>query len=151
MPKAKAKKPAQASVPGPIAKPQASEAYLMVKESEPAFTAGISAVAVVNELEAEYSLSARDLADVLDITPKTFSRWKDREDAMSVQQADRIMIVLSILELGKSVLGSEGAVKKWIHEPVFSLDGKAPLDLIKTESGRRKVETALLQIRHGFC
>jgi putative toxin-antitoxin system antitoxin component (TIGR02293 family) len=110
----------------------------------------ISPMEVVIELTGSYGISTRDLANVLDITPKTFSRWNGRDDAMSEQQADRLMIVKSILDLGKKVLGSEENVKKWLHEPIFLLDGNAPLELIKTESGRRKVEAALQQIHHGY-
>jgi putative toxin-antitoxin system antitoxin component (TIGR02293 family) len=103
----------------------------------------------VKDLEDHFELSAKELAGVLDITPRTFSRWKGKPDAMSEQQADRMLILAGIFELGREVLGSEEEVKKWIREPIFALDGRIPLDLLKTESGRRKVESALHQIEHG--
>jgi putative toxin-antitoxin system antitoxin component (TIGR02293 family) len=105
---------------------------------------------VVRELTIQYEVPARDVADVLDITPRTFSRWKHSSKSLSDQQADRMMIVKSILDLGKTVLGSEEHVKDWLRKPLFLLDNQVPLDLMKTESGRRKVESALHQIHHGF-
>ncbi len=105
---------------------------------------------LVEEMAMGYEFTAQDLADVLDITPKTLSRWKGRSNVFSIQQADRMLIVKSILDLGKKVLGSEERVKDWIHQPVFALDGHLPIELFKTESGRRRVENTLHQIQLGI-
>lgn len=119
-------------------------------EKPSAKASGFGSLQVVKELSADFDLSAKDLAGVLDITPKTFSRWKGKENAMSEQQADRMLILKAIFDLGRKVLGSDANVKKWIREPVFSLDGLTPLSLLKTESGRRRVESVLHQIEYGF-
>lgn len=111
---------------------------------------GIKPLQVVKELTVDFDLSVKDVAGVLDVTPKTFSRWRGRDNAMSEQQADRMMVLKSIFDLGRKVLGSDASVKKWIREPIFSLDGQTPLNLLKTESGRRRVESVLHQIEYGF-
>jgi len=116
----------------------------------PGVGSGVKPFQVVKELATDFDLSVKDMAGVLDVTPKTFSRWKGRENAMSEQQADRMLILKSIFDLGRTVLGSDANVKKWIREPVFSLDGQTPLSLLKTESGRRRVESVLHQIEYGF-
>jgi len=105
---------------------------------------------IVKELTNDFDISVKDVAGVLDITPKTFSRWKITRNAMSEQQADRIVILKSIFDLGRKVLGSDAHVKKWMREPVFSLEGQIPLHLLKTESGRRRIESVLHQIEYGF-
>lgn len=105
---------------------------------------------VIKDLTDNFDISAKDMAGVLDITPKTFSRWKGRENPMSEQQADRMTILQAIFDLGRKVLGSDANVKKWIREPIFSLNGEIPLHLLKTESGRRRIESALHQIEYGF-
>lgn len=58
-------------------------------------------------------------------------------------------ILSSTLNLGKRVLGSEDEFRRWLNSPVFSLEGQKPTDLIKTESGRKRVESVLLQIEGG--
>ena len=112
--------------------------------------AGPKPFQVVKDLTANFDISAKDMAGVLDITPKTFSRWKGKENPMSEQQADRMFILQAIFDLGRKVLGSDENVKKWIREPIFSLNGEIPLRLLKTESGRRRIESALHQIEYGF-
>lgn len=105
---------------------------------------------IVKELTSDFDLSSKDMASVLDITSKTFSRWKIKGNAMSEQQADRMLILKSIFDLGRKVLGSDENVKKWIREPIFSLEGQIPIKLLKTESGRRRIESVLHQIEFGF-
>jgi putative toxin-antitoxin system antitoxin component (TIGR02293 family) len=111
---------------------------------------GFKPLKVVKQLAADYDLSLKDVAGVLDVTPKTYSRWRGRDSALSEQQADRTLILKAIFDLGSRVLGSDGNLKKWIREPVFSLDGQTPLKLLKTESGRRRIESVLHQIEYGF-
>ncbi len=105
---------------------------------------------VVKDLSMDFDITAIDMADILDVTPRTFSRWKKKGHAMSEQQTDRMSILKSIFDLGRKVLGSDVNVKKWVREPIFLLDGQIPLNLLKTETGRRRVESVLRQIEYGF-
>ena len=107
----------------------------------------------IKELNERYALTLRDIADILDVAPKTLTRWAKNINSsklISKRKSDSLDILESILELGKEVLGSEEELNNWLHNPVFALDGKKPVDLIKTESGRRKVEAALHQIEYGI-
>jgi putative toxin-antitoxin system antitoxin component (TIGR02293 family) len=123
---------------------------MRIPKPKTAATERIQPFHIVKELTADFDISVKDLASVLDITPKTFSRWKTKKNAMSEQQADRMVILKSIFDLGRKVLGSDENVKKWIREPIFSLEGQIPLQLLKTESGRRRIESVLHQIEYGF-
>ena len=107
----------------------------------------------IKELNERYALTLSDIADILDVAPKTLTRWAKNINSsklISKGKSDSLDVLESILELGKKVLGSEEELNNWLHNPVFALDGKKPVDLIKTESGRRKVETALHQIEYGI-
>jgi putative toxin-antitoxin system antitoxin component (TIGR02293 family) len=110
----------------------------------------LRAYEVVEALSTQYEVPIKDIAEVLDVTARTFSRWKKEHPPLSGQQSDRMVIVGDILGLGKKVLGDEEHVKAWLRKPSITLDNKVPLDLLKTETGRRKVEEGLNQIYHGF-
>jgi putative toxin-antitoxin system antitoxin component (TIGR02293 family) len=105
---------------------------------------------VVEYLSTHYAIQKKDLADIFDVTPKTLLRWKDTGTSMSLQQADRAMVVKSILKLGETVLGSAKNLSEWLDKPVLLLGGEKPMTLLKTESGRREVESVLHQIENGF-
>ena len=107
----------------------------------------------IRELNERYALTLSDIADILDVAPKTLTRWAKNINSsklISKRKSDSLDVLESILKLGKEVLGSEEELNTWLHNSVFSLDGEKPVDLIKTESGRRKVETALHQIEYGI-
>ena len=107
----------------------------------------------IKELNERYALTLGDIADILDVAPKTLTRWAKNINSsklISKRKSDSLDVLTSILKLGKEVLGSEEELNNWLHNPVFTLDGNKPVDLIKTESGRRKVETALHQIEYGI-
>ena len=106
----------------------------------------------IKDIRKNYSLTIMDIASVLDVTPKTLTRWTSnglKKDTLSPQKADSINVLRSILELGESVLGDQARVNHWLRSSVSALDGKQPLDFLKTESGRRRVETVLHQIEYG--
>ena len=113
-----------------------------------------SDVGKIRELSIRYALTIGDIADILDVAPKTLSRWAKKgikkSNIISERRTDSLLILESILELGKKVLGSDEEVNQWLHSSVFALDGKKPVDVIKTESGRRKVEEVLHQIEFGI-
>lgn len=114
---------------------------------------GSGVVNRILEFRESYNMTVAEIADVLDVTPKTMTRItqsKKKDNEVSLQKADSLEVLRSIFELGKSVLGSKDSVTQWLRSPVFSLAGQKPIDLIKTESGRRKVETALHQIENGI-
>ena len=106
----------------------------------------------IKELNEKYAMTMGDIAEVLDVSSKTISRWTKQKATglVSAQKTDKLLILESILKLGKKVLGGDDELNHWLHSHVLALDGKKPIDLIKTESGRRKVEEALHQIEYGI-
>lgn len=120
------------------------------KRSSSAPSAPIKKIREINE---KYALTLGDIAEVLDVERRTLTRWtksKESSELISEQKTDRLLVLESLLKLGIKVFGSGYEFNQWLHQPVFALDGNKPIDLIKTESGRRKVESVLHQIEHGI-
>lgn len=103
----------------------------------------------IRNLARNYNVTSSVAARILDVSPKTYSRYLENSKSLSDQQKDRLNVVASILQLGKRVLGNEEEVKKWLFRPVHSIENQRPIDLIVSESGRRRVENVLLQIEGG--
>jgi putative toxin-antitoxin system antitoxin component (TIGR02293 family) len=103
----------------------------------------------VHALTSGFDFTDSDLAGILDVNKRTITRWRAQDARLSPQQIDRIAVLESILDLGKRVLGSENEVRLWLNSPVLALEGQKPIELIKTESGRRRIENVLLQIEAG--
>ncbi len=84
----------------------------------------------IKELNAQYAITINDIADVLDVASKTITRWTKQEKSstlISEQKKDRLRVLESILKLGKKVLGSDDEFNRWLHSPIFSLNGNKPI------------------------
>ena len=103
----------------------------------------------IRVLTTGYGCNEADLAEIFDVTRRTMTRWKDQNAALSRAKQDLVRILVDLLALGHEVIGSDIEVKLWFHSPVHALEGQKPIDVIKTESGRRRVESVLHQLEAG--
>jgi putative toxin-antitoxin system antitoxin component (TIGR02293 family) len=58
--------------------------------------------------------------------------------------------VIRVLSLAESVYGSRERALAWLRNAHARLDGRAPLSLLKTDTGSRIVEELLVQIDEGM-
>lgn len=156
MPQTSSKKAAKKTKVAGLGKKRVPKSGTSIAPTEPAKSGvrvrtirGRGVAAQIKSLASQYNLTASVTAEILDVSPKTYSRYLDNAKPLSTQQKDRLNIVESILLLGKRVLGSELEVKRWLSRPVHSIENRRPIDLIVSESGRRRVENVLLQIEGG--
>lgn len=98
---------------------------------------------------ASLDLGNQVVSSILDVTPRTILRWNAEEPELTKQQADRIDVVQDIFRLGCEVLGTESSFNAWLRSKVLLLNGERPIDLLSTESGRRKVDSVLHQLHYG--
>lgn len=54
-----------------------------------------------------------------------------------------------ILAHAARVMGSEKATQRWLDDPLLSMNGQRPADLLKTEEGREQLRTILGRIEYG--
>jgi putative toxin-antitoxin system antitoxin component (TIGR02293 family) len=95
-------------------------------------------------------LPTSDLAEILEVSPKTLTRWMKSGETLTPQQSDRMAILEGIIRHGEDVLGSRERAVQWMYGKVFFLQGRRPIDVIKTETGRREVDNALGVIEWGM-
>lgn len=91
-----------------------------------------------------------DLAEILEVSPKTLARWQKNGETLTPQQTDRLAHVEAILLHGDQVFRTRERVMEWMHGKVFFLQGRRPIDVIKTETGRKEVDNALGVIEWGM-
>ena len=94
-------------------------------------------------------LRSSELAGLIGAAPRTLARRKQAK-TLSPAESDRLVGIARIASLGEAVLGSHQRVRSWLRQPILALGSVAPLACLDTESGRRKVESVLYQIRYGI-
>jgi len=90
------------------------------------------------------------LADFLDVSDKTASRWESsRVLTLPRSSADRAIRLLQLRQKAIDVFEDEDDALAWMNEPNDVFDGRRPIEHAHTEIGCRQVERVLTRIDHG--
>ncbi len=92
----------------------------------------------------------RQEVDNLVIPLRTLQHRRSRREKLTVDESDRVLRLVRLLCQAESVYGSRDGALEWLRRPVGRLKNRAPMDLIRTDTGARIVEELLVQIDEGM-
>ena len=93
-------------------------------------------------------VSEKEVADLI-IKPRTLSHRKTKGQRLSVEESDRAARLARVIALAERTFASDHKASRWLHEKLASLDGRRPIDLVRTTAGARIVESVLARIAWG--
>lgn len=99
-------------------------------------------------LQGRLELSDAEVAVVAGIHPRTLARRKAQK-RLRAEESDRVSRVARVAAHAVDVLGSENNAVRWLRHPNRALGGVAPLQLISTDLGVRRIEAILAHIDWG--
>jgi putative toxin-antitoxin system antitoxin component (TIGR02293 family) len=88
--------------------------------------------------------------DALVIPARTLQHRRSRRERLTVEESDRVLRIIRVLSQAEEVYGSRERALAWLRRPHPRLDGRAPISLLKTDTGSRIVEEMLIQIQEGM-
>lgn len=103
---------------------------------------------VVEKLMQASGLTLKELADALDLSPRSLQRRR-RTGRLARYESDRLYRLARIVAIANDYLGSHERVLRWLKRPNRALGGLAPVAAIDTELGARQVENILGRIAYG--
>lgn len=103
---------------------------------------------VVEELMHASGLTLKELADALDLSPRSLQRRR-RSGRLARFESDRLYRLARIVALARESLGADEVALRWLKRPNRALGGVAPVTAIDTEVGARQVENILGRIAFG--
>jgi putative toxin-antitoxin system antitoxin component (TIGR02293 family) len=92
----------------------------------------------------------RSEIDAVVIPSRTLQHRRSRREKLTVEESDRVLRVIRVLSLAESVYGTRERALGWLRKSNARLDGRAPLSLLKTDTGSRIIEELLIQIDEGM-
>jgi putative toxin-antitoxin system antitoxin component (TIGR02293 family) len=104
--------------------------------------------AVVQELMRTSGLTLKELAEALDLSPRSLQRRR-RSGRLARYESDRLYRLARIVALANEFLGDHQRAMRWLKRPNRALGGVAPVAAIDTEPGSRQVENVLGRIAYG--
>ena len=84
------------------------------------------------------------------VARRTLAHRKEKRQPLSPEQSDRLARVVRVADLAEDALGNRQKAARWLRKPNRSIQGKRPIDLLKSDIGARMVERALGRIEHGL-
>lgn len=106
-------------------------------------------VRVVDDVLASGRLTAAEL-DRLALPRKTLAHRRSL-GRLSAEQSDRLVRILRVVQEAEGTFANPDKAHRWLRRPTSALANNAPLDLLDTEVGARRVETLLGRIAHGIA
>ena len=82
---------------------------------------------------------------------RTLSHRRARREALSRDESDRVVRVARVVALCEEVFGEHDRGWRWLRNAKRQFQGRAPLDLLATETGARLVEELLYRIDEGMA
>src|SRR3984885_12867066 len=103
--------------------------------------------AVVGELMQASGLTLKELANALDLSPRSLQRR--RRGRLARFESDRLYRMAPLLALARENLGDSARAARWLRRGNRALGCSAPIIAIDTEPGARQVENLLGRIAYG--
>ena len=104
--------------------------------------------AVVKGLMRASGLTLKELANALDLSPRSLQRRR-RSGRLARYESDRLYRLARIVALANAYLGDHERALRWLKHPNRALGGLAPVAALDTELGARQVESILGRIAYG--
>lgn len=100
-------------------------------------------------LKESYEFNDEELANVLNISVKTFRSYKKPDNTLDPNVKEPILLLLSLALHGKKIFGSSKNFDVWLRDENFYFEGKAPFEFLKTISGIRFIDDRLTAMEYG--
>jgi putative toxin-antitoxin system antitoxin component (TIGR02293 family) len=81
---------------------------------------------------------------------RTLKHRKDKKQSLSLEEADRTLRVAKIITLADHVFGNHDKALRWLRRGNQRLEGRSPLEMLRSEVGGDLVRQMLYQIDEGM-
>ncbi|MDE0065082.1 MAG: DUF2384 domain-containing protein [Gammaproteobacteria bacterium] len=97
---------------------------------------------------AEGGVSDQEIAALV-INPRTLSHRRSKGERLTVDESDRAARLARTVALAARTFANSDKANRWLHRELRALDGRRPIDLVRTQVGARIVEDVLMRIAWG--
>ncbi|MEX3636122.1 antitoxin Xre/MbcA/ParS toxin-binding domain-containing protein [Paraburkholderia sp. BR14320] len=107
-------------------------------------------VALARDVTATYEIVSRnEVLQTIGVSEGTLQRGKRSALALDSNASDRLIRLVVVTEHAIDVFGSKDAAERWLVTPALGIDGRKPLDLLRTSEGTELVKSFLTRIDYG--
>lgn len=104
-------------------------------------------VATIDALRKR-GVTDQEIGDLV-IKPRTLSHRRAKRSLLTPEESDRAVKIARIRAIAEKTFADRTRADRWLHRELSALDGRRPMDLIRTHAGARIVENLLARIAWG--
>lgn len=101
-----------------------------------------------DQLGKAYSISDREMARILNISERSFHRYK-ADTKLDTVASERLLQLKNLYDYGIEIFEDEAQFKRWLRRPLRVLGNNSPLELLDTAMGFQIVNDELMRIEYG--
>jgi putative toxin-antitoxin system antitoxin component (TIGR02293 family) len=94
-------------------------------------------------------LNKKELADIIDATPKTIDNRRSNRRPLGRIESEQLLQILALYKKGKEIFSSTGSFNEWLKQPATGLGGRTAFHLMHTPGGINLVMEELIRIEYG--
>lgn len=83
------------------------------------------------------------------IKPRTLSHRRELGRGLTPEESDRAARVARIMALAEETFANKDKAARWLRGSMSYLDGKSPMEFVRTDAGTRIIENTLAKIAWG--
>jgi putative toxin-antitoxin system antitoxin component (TIGR02293 family) len=106
-------------------------------------------LSALDEFSAYSGIPMKELLEVV-IPPRTLKHRRQRNEALNLDESDRLARVAKMYELAIKVYRDRSDGREWLSSAMRRFDGKTALSMLRTEAGEHAVRDFLIQIDEGY-
>jgi len=103
----------------------------------------------IKSFRKSLDLSQEELANILNVSMQTVSRWERGVNRLSRLSKDRVEEINNLVKSALRTMKRKEA-ERWLTEPNAKLDGKTPLEYASNPRGRERIMDILRKIEWGI-
>lgn len=103
----------------------------------------------LEEFSVYSGIPMKELLEVV-IPPRTLKHRRQRQQALSMEESDRLARVARMFELAVKVYSDRDGGREWLMSRMRRFEGKTALSMLRSELGEQAVQEFLIQIDEGI-
>ena len=106
-------------------------------------------VATMTDFVSASGVPLKDLYDIV-IPARTLKHRRARRESLTPDESDKLARLVRVFDHAVRVFDGIERARTWLNEPKRRFEGRAPIEMLRTETGARMVEEFLGQIEYGM-
>jgi len=108
-------------------------------------------VSALQALQEWMGFTNKEIGEIMGMSESTMlRRYKDPDALLTREESDKLVDLMRVLTEGYQLYGHMSLFQQWLHTPLRVLNGKVPVSMLWSSTGRNRLREVFGQLGHGY-